>query len=161
MNIEFEWKKEDLKKELYNKRKKFNIVFLIVGILLYLYFIYYPLTSSMFDKKYLLAYGLAYLASLLLLIYVFTKIYVFISLRKNDKNTNKAYGLYRINIDNNSINVSINDLNYNYNLKDVILRKKNNYFVIYTKEDKIGLTFKKSILKEKYNEVLNIIENCN
>lgn len=159
MNIEFEWGKEDLKKELYKKRKKFNIIFFIIGIVLYLYFIYYPLTSSAFDKKYLLAYGLGYVAALLLLILIFTKIYVYISIRKNDKNTGKAYGLYKINIDNNSINVSLNDLNYNYDLKDILLKKKKNYFIIYTKEDKIGLTFKKYILKDNYNKILDIIEN--
>ena len=160
MKFEYEWSKSDLKKELKKKRTKTNIIFLILGILMYLYVIYYPLTSKMFDKKYLLAYGLGYLSCLLLLILIFNKIYVFISLRKNDKNTNKAYGTYTVNVDDNNINVSINDTIITYTYKAItIFKKKKDRFFIRTKEDKIGLVFKKNVIgTNNYNKVLEYIE---
>ena len=40
MKFEYEWSKSDLKKELKKKRTKTNIIFLILGILMYLYVIY-------------------------------------------------------------------------------------------------------------------------
>ena len=160
MKFEYEWSKEDLKKELIKKRKKTNITFFIIGIVLYLFVIYYPITSDMFDKKYLLTYGIGYVSALLFLILFFNKIYVLISLRKNDKDTNKAYGLYMIDLDNKKIKVSINDLVVEYDYKDItVLKKKKDRFFIRTKEDKIGLVFKEKVIGEdNYKKMLEIIE---
>lgn len=159
MKYEYEWNKSDLKKELKKRRTKTNIVFLILGILMYLYFIYYPLTSKMFDKKYLLAYGLGYLSCLLLLILIFTKIYVHISLKKNDKNTNKAYGTYIVEVNDNSISVSINNISVKYDYKDIVVfKKKKDRFFIRTNDDKVGLVFKKNVIgEENYNKTLEYV----
>ena len=160
MNFEYNWEKDDLKKELISKRKKTNVIFLIIGILMYLYFTYYAIISAQFDNKYILAFGIGYVAILGGILLITTKIYVKTSLKKNDKNTSNAYGLYKVKVDDNFIRVSINDTDIEYKYKDIIkFKKKKNYFFICTANDKIGLLFKKKVIgEENYNKTLEYIE---
>lgn len=161
MKIEYNWTKEDLKNELKDKRFKANIKFLIFGILAYLYVTYYPIVLKEFDTKVIVKYGFIYLFVLCLMLWISAKIYVFFSLKKNDKKTNKAYGTYKINLDDNSIKVSINNqvIEYKYNeIKKI--KKKKNYLYINTTNDKIGLIFKKKVIgEEKYLKLVEYIES--
>ena len=160
MKLEYNWTKEDLKKELLRKRKTSNIVFLIIGILLYIYVMYSGIVSNLFDNKIILLYGLIYTCILLLILFITTKIYVLYSIKKNDKKTNKAYGKYKIVLDKNSITVSINNDKISYKYKDIYkFKQKKHSFFIRTKEDKIGLRFNDKILnKEDYDKLLEQIK---
>ena len=160
MSIEYEWNKEDLKKELIKSRKKTNIIFFIIGILMFIYFTYYALISKAYDNKYIIGYGIGYIALLLAILLISTKIYVASRLRKNSKDTSDAYGLYKLIVDDKCVSVSINDLKIKYDYKDIVkIKKKKDKFQIFTKEDKIGLTFKKSVLgEENYNKLLECIQ---
>lgn len=162
MNLKYNWTKEDLKKELTDKRMKTNTIFLILGILLYIYLMYGGIKSGVFDNKIILLYGLIYTCVLAIVLFVSAKIYVYLSLKKNDKDTNKAYGMYEIVLDDNSINVSINNEKVSYNYKDITkLKEKRNSFFIRTKKDKIGLIFKQKVIgKEDYNKLLSYIKQA-
>ncbi len=160
MKFEYNWTKDDLKKELLRRRKTSNIVFLIIGILLYFYVMYSGIVSSLFDNKIILLYGLIYICILCLILFITTKLYVLYSLKKNDKKTNKAYGIYKIVLDKNSITVSINNEKISYKYSDIYKFKQNKHsFFIRTKEDKIGLRFNDKILnKEDYDKLVERIK---
>lgn len=159
MEIEYNWGKKDLKKQLIESRNKTNLKFLIFGMLAFLYFTYYAIKLDEFDNKIILLYGVIYVFILCLVLFASSKIYVLVSLKKNDKRTNKAYGTYKVKLDDEFITVSINDQVIKYNYSEVYKFKiKKNYFFINTKEDKIGLTFKKDVIgKEYYDKMLEYI----
>lgn len=161
MSLEYEWNKEDLKKELIKNRSKANLVFVLLAIFLYIFLMYNGLVSKVFDNKIILLYGLVYLSVICLILFISTKLYVFMSLRKNDKKTNKAYGLYKVVLDDNSLNLSINNTNVSYNYKDITkYKKRKNYLFICTKEDKIGIIFKKKVIgNDKYLELIKYLDN--
>lgn len=160
MKFSYDWTREDLKKELINKRFKVNIIFLLMGIFIYGYLMFIPFTSNAFDKKILIMNSLLYLVCYIIVLIIFTWIYIFLSLRKNDKGTGNAYGTYYVEYNDKNINVKIKDLEIKYNYKDISKFKvKKNRFFICTKEDKIGLLFKKDIIGEdNYNKLLKKIE---
>ena len=61
MNKEYNWGREDLKKELFKKRKKFNIICFIIIVLIYLLYISQAITMKAFDNKWLLVFALIFL----------------------------------------------------------------------------------------------------
>ena len=160
MNFEYEWTREDLKKDLTNRRYRSNIIYLIIAIVLYIYFMWNGITSDVFDTKKILIYGLIYIAVVMAFLFIITKIYVAYSLKKNDKKTNKAYGTYHISLDDDSVSVKINKEVISYKYKDIDkkIKKKNSYF-INTKADRIGLLFKRELLKDNYDELVKTIES--
>lgn len=159
MNLEYKWTKEDLKKELLNKRYKTNIIFLIMGILLYIWLMYDGIKSELFDNIIIFIGGVIFTFILALVLFITTKVYVSLSIKKNDRNTNKAYGLYKLVLDDKKIMVTINNEVIKYEYKDIIkVKKRKHSFFIRTKDDKIGLLFKENMLgKENYNKVLSYI----
>ncbi len=159
MSFEYEWTRKDLKKELISKRYNTNIFFLILGILLYVWYLYDGIKSEAFDNFVILIGGVIYTAVLMLILFLLTRLYVYISLRKNDKRTSKAYGTYHVNLTDEDITVTINDEKVSYKYKDIIkLKKRKHYFFIRTNEDKIGLTFKEKVMgKENYAKIINFI----
>lgn len=159
MNKEYNWGREDLKKELYKKRKKFNIICFIIVVICYLLYISQAIKMKAFDNKWLLVLGLIFITIVLIVLRLSTKLYVFISLKRNDKRTNKAYGKYIISTNEDSISVSINNQNITYKYSDIYkFKKKKDMFFINTSNDKIGLTFKKDMLgSEDYNKLLVLI----
>ena len=161
MKFSYDWTREDLKKELLKKRFNVNIIFLLMGVLIYAYLMYIPFTSNAFDKKVLIINSLLYLLCYVIVLILFTWIYIFLTLRKNDKRTNNAYGTYYVEYDDKHIHVKINEIEINYKYKDIskFKRKKNRFFIC-TKDDKIGLLFKKEIIGEdNYNKLLEKLEN--
>lgn len=160
MKFEYNWTKDDLKKELLERRKITNIIFLIIGILLYIYVMYTGIVSNIFDNKIILLYGLIYTLILSIILFITTKLYVLYSIKKNDRNTNKAYGVYKVVLDENSITVSINNDKISYKYKDITKFKQSKHsFYIRTKEDKIGLRFNDKVLnKEDYDKLLEYMK---
>ena len=160
MKFEYNWTKDDLKKELLERRKITNIIFLIIGILLYIYVMYTGIVSNIFDNKIILLYGLIYTLILSIILFITTKLYVLYSIKKNDRNTNKAYGVYKVVLDENSITVSINNDKISYKYKDITkFKQRKNSFFIRTKEDKIGLRFNDKVLnKEDYDKLLEYMK---
>lgn len=163
MKVEYEWSRDDLRKELVDKRYKTNIILFVLSIVLFICFMYEGIISDAFDNLVIFIGGLVYIFLVALLLYIFTKIYVTINLKRNDKNTNKAYGKYKISADNKKIEVVINKDKFIYNYADINkIKKKKNMFIIRTKEDKIGLTFKKKLLGNNYDDLYNhIISHIN
>jgi hypothetical protein len=96
----------------------------------------------------------------MLVIFVSSKIYVASALKKNDKNTGKAYGTYHVELTDETISVTINDQVISYKYKDIYKKKKNkNSFFINTKEDKIGLLFTKDLLDDNFDKLVNYVES--
>jgi len=160
MKLEYEWSREDLKKKLKKKRKTPNIVLLIFGVALYFYITYYGIIWPEFDTWILLLGFLIYLTVLLIIIRLSTILYVFSRLRRNDRKTDKAYGTYYIELDDETITSKINDFSITYKWKDIsTFKNKKKYFFIATKEDKLGLLFTKEVIEEeKYNKLLEFVE---
>lgn len=160
MKFEYNWTKDDLKKELLRRRKTSNIVFLIIGILLYFYVMYSGIVSSLFDNKIILLYGLIYTLILCVILFITTKLYVYLNIKRNSKKTDNAYGKYIVKLDKNSIEVSINNRKIKYNYKDITkFKQRKHSFFIRTKDDKIGLRFNDKLLnKEDYDKLLEHIK---
>ena len=161
MNKEYNWEREDLKKELLKKRKKFNIICFIIIVGIYLLYISQAIQMKAFDNKWLLVIGLIFLTVVITILHYSTKLYVFINLRRNDKKTNKAYGIYKIDANNEYISVSINEQNITYKYSDINkFKKKKDMFFINTNNDKIGLIFKKDMLgSEDYKKLLELVSS--
>lgn len=161
MKLEYEWTRENLKDKLRNKRKIPNIIFLILGILFFLYVTYYGFVLDEFDSKYLLLGFVLYTSILIILLCIITRLYIFLKLRRNDKKTHKAYGTYYIEVNDDFITSTINDEIISYDWKDITkFKKKKNSFFIATKKDKLGLLFCKSVFEEKdYNKLLEFVNN--
>lgn len=161
MCLEYTWTKENLKRDLISKRYKTNIIFLVMGILLYIWLMYDGIKSDSFDNLVIFIGGIIFTFILALILFVSAKIYVEFSLRKNDRNTNKAYGLYKLVLDDKSVKVKVNNEVIEYAYSDIVkLKKKRHGFFIRTKSDKIGLLFQEKILGyDNYNRVLSYISN--
>ncbi len=165
MKLEYVWTRDDLKKELISKRYNTNLIFLIIGIIAYILFMYNAIVSELFDRLVILIGGLVFACFLMIVLYFTTKIYVMISLRKNDKDTNKAYGTYKVQLSDKSLKVTINDNQIEYNYQDIIkLKRKRHEFFICTQKDKLGLIFKEKVMgKDNYQQVFDIVSskvNC-
>lgn len=159
MSFEYNWDKEDLKKELIRKRFLSNIILFIVGILLYIYFVSEGLKLEYFDNKVIYIYGIIFVVFLIIFLFLSTKLYVFLSLRKNDKDTNCAYGTYKVRADNSKIIVKINNQSIEYNYGNITMfKKRKKYFFLKTKEDKIGLIFKRNVIgSDNYYKLLELL----
>ena len=160
MKFEYNWTKEDLKKELLERRKITNIIFLIIGILLYIYVMYTGIASNIFDNKIILLYGLIYTLILCVILFITTKLYIYLNIKRNSKKTDNAYGKYIVKLDKNSIEVSINNKKIKYKYKDITkFKQRNHSFFIRTEDDKIGLRFNDKLLnKEDYDKLLDYIK---
>ena len=160
MSFEYKWTRDDLKKELMSRQYKNNVFYLVVAIGLYLLIMWSGISSDAFDTKKILLYGLVYVVIIMIFLFVVTKIYVAYSLKKNDKKTNKAYGTYHVFLTDDDITVKINDEVISYKYKDIDKkRKKKNTYFINTREDKLGLLFKRSLLKDDYDKLVDMIES--
>ena len=120
---------------------------------------YDAIASELFDKLVILIGGFIFAFAFSIILWLSTKIYVSISLRKNDKKTDKAYGTYVIEATDKMISVTINEQTIAYNYKDITkFKKKRHTFFIRTADDKIGLLFKEHIIgREKYRQLLDIV----
>lgn len=160
MEFSYEWQREDLKKKLTKKRMKTNIIFFILGILLFFYITYSGFVYKEFDNWVIMLWFIIYFFLLLLTLFLSTKWYVRSKLKHNDKKTKNAYGKYIITVDDNKIESKWNKDKISYNWKDINKFKfTKKYFWIKTAQDKIGLVFDRNILNEDdYNKLSNYVK---
>lgn len=160
MNLEYTWTRDDLKEKLHKMRRIPNAIFLLLGISFYLFYTWTGLTEEVFDAKVILLGFIIYFMGILLLLLLSTKVYVFLNLRRNDKNTANAYGTYYVNVDESGIESEINDEKIAYKWKDISkFKKSRNSFFIATKKDRLGLLFDKNYIdEENYNKLLKFVE---
>lgn len=159
MKIECTWTRKDLQKYLEKKRRKTNLIFLILGICFFFYVTYYPFQDGDTDKRILWLGFALYLLVLLLFLFFVTKIFVFMKLRRNDKKTSKAYGTYHIYLDEEKIESSVDKEKISYRWKDITTHKfKKHAFFLATKKDHIGLWFREEVLKDDYDKLVQYVK---
>ncbi len=159
MNIEYTWTRNDLKEKLHRMRRMPNLIFLILGVIFYLYVTWYGFIDKTFDDKIIILGFIIYFMVLLLFLLLVTKLYVFMNLRRNDKKTSNAYGTYYVSANDEGIQTEINNEKISYKWKEISSFKKNkNGFFIATKKDKLGLLFEKNTIKKDYNKLLKFVE---
>ena len=159
MNLEYEWTRDDLKNVLVKKRRITTIIILIIGVAFYFYLTMFGFLNEFFDSFKLFLGFLAYFAILYLILYLINIFYINLNLKRNDKRTNKAYGKYIIKMNDRQIESDFNDQKISYKWEDISkLKIRKNYFFIRTKNDFIGLTFRKNMLKDDYDKVLKYVK---
>ncbi len=159
MKIECTWTRDDLRKYLWKKRKKTNIIFLVLGACFFFYITYYGYFDRFVDNKVLLLGFVIYFIVLIILLWLMTALYVFLKLKRNDKKTKKAYGTYQIEITSKEISSTFHKQQICYPWKDITTVKMHkNYVFLATKQDKLGLYFRKEILKDQFPKIKNMIQ---
>jgi len=155
MKLECTLTREDLKSYLRKKRRFANVIFLILGIYFFFSFMKYAFQDINTDKSILWLGFTIYFVVLLLLLFAFTKLYIFLKVRKNDKNTKNAYGKYLIEANDKEIISKVGSEKISYHWKEITSFKvRRNYFILKTKKDKIGLCFRRETLKDDYDKLL-------
>ena len=159
MTFEYEWTRDDLKKVLIKKRIPFSIIVILISIIFYGYLIKFGITNEFFDNNKLFLGLLIYLIVVCIVVYLLNLFYVFRNLRRNDKRTNKAYGKYIIRMNDKQIESDFNDQKIVYKWQDISrLKISKIYFFIRTKNDFIGLTFRRNMLKDDYDKALDYVK---
>ena len=159
MTFEYEWTREDLKKVLIKKRIPFTIIVLIISMAFYYYLIRFGLKNEFFDNTKLIVGFIIYFILVWIILYLLNIFYIYRNLKRNDKRTNKAYGKYIIRMNDKQIESDFNNQKIIYkwiDISKVKIRKK--YFFIRTKNDFIGLTFRKDMLKDDYQKILDYVK---
>ena len=93
---------------------------------------------------------------------IFKYISIFINLKINDKVTNKSYGTYNIEINEDEIILNINDNRYITKFNDIKkLKLKKNKLIIIPKNSKVMITISKKQINniELYNQITNLLNN--
>lgn len=139
--IKYTFTKNNFKKYLKKKRRITNLVFLIIGSLLYFYITYYLLFTNPFET---FIYYLLYLVILLVVIVFFNELYCIIYIRKN-KN---ILGNYEVDIKTDKIIVKIDDSNYEYLNKNIKKVKNNKNYILIKFNNHISLLFLKDIIDD-------------
>ena len=159
MTFEYDWTREDLRKVLIKKRIPFSIIVILISIIFYGYLINFGITNEFFDNTKLIIGFLIYLIVVFIIVYLLNLFYVYRNLKRNDKRTNKAYGKYIIRMNDKQIESDFNDQKIVYKWQDISrLKIRKKYFFIRTKNDFIGLTFRKDMLKDNYNKILEYVK---
>jgi len=160
MNIKYTWTRDDLKRKLYKKRVIPNIIFLVLGIVFYLYFTWYGIIDDNFDIKVIILWFVIYFIVLSAFLFILTKLYVFLNLKRNDRKTLNAYGTYYVKVDKKGICSKINDNTVEYKWEDISKFKetKNNFYIA-TKYDRLGLRFDRNYIRdEDFERLLNYVK---
>lgn len=159
MKLDCSWTRDDLKAYLKKKRRIPNIIFMILGTYFFFSWTKYGFLDINTDKKILWLGFVIYFFFMIFLLWVVTKLYVYLKLRRNDKKTSKAYGNYHIEANKKQISSAIGKEKFTYLWKDITSHKiRKNYFLLRTKNDKIGLCFRREILKEDYDKLLSYVK---
>ena len=122
----------------------------------YYYLIRFGLKNEFFDNTKLIVGFIIYFILVWIILYLLNIFYIYRNLKRNDKRTNKAYGKYLIRMNDKQIESDFNNQKIVYkwiDISKVKIRKK--YFFIRTKNDFIGLTFRKDMLKDDYQKILD------
>lgn len=159
MKLDCSWTRDDLKLYLKKKRKIPNIIFLILGTYFFFSWTKYGFSDVNTDKKILwLGFGIFFIFMIFLL-WAVTKLYIYLKLKRNDKKTSNAYGIYHIEANKKKISSSIGNEKFSYPWEEITSCKvRKNYFLLRTKNDKIGLCFRREVLKEDYDKLLSYVK---
>ena len=145
--IEYDFTKKNFKYYLKLRRRLSNIIFILLGTIIYFYITYYliflsPLEVLIFYALYLLIFGI--------IILLFNELYCYINIKKNN-----IYGHYKIDIKNDKIIVNINNNTYEYlntNIKKIIKNKK---YILIRYNNHLSLLFINKLIDN--NNILNNI----
>ena len=149
--IEYEFTQKDFKKYLVHKRFITNLIFLILGSLLYFYYIFYLIFINPFDA---FIYYFIYLIIMLILVVVFNKIYCSINIKKNN-----IFGKYKVDIKKDKIIVNIDNNNHEYLNKDIKKIIIKNKYIQIKYNNHLSLLFIKEIINNKdYNKILDSVK---
>lgn len=159
MKLDCSWTRDDLKKYLKKKRRIPNVVFLILGTYFFFSWTKYGFLDINTDKRILWLGFVIFFFFMIFLLWFVTKLYIFFKLRRNDRKTSKAYGTYHIEADKKKISSKLGEEIFSYQWKEITSCKiRKNYFFLKTKNDKIGLCFRREILKEDYDKLLSYVK---
>lgn len=149
MKFEYNWTRNDLKKDLRKRRLLSNIILFVLAIVIYIYIMYNGIESNLFDNTKIYLGILLFSIVTVVFLAIFNEIYVCFSLLKNDRNTNYAYGKYKVELtDKIRVQIKKDIIEYNYN--DIKKFKHNkNIIFINTNKDKMGLIFKRKVIGDK------------
>lgn len=146
--IKYEFTENDLKKYLIIKRRIPNIIFCILGTLIYFYITFYLLLTDPFE---VIVFYLLFILGFIFLIYLLDKLYYFINIKK--QRNNNLFGSYKVKLDNDKITVCINKQETGYLNKDIKKIKRTKDYTFITYNDGVCLLFLKSVLKEDYHKI--------
>ena len=154
--IKYEFTEQDYKQYLKNKRLNTNIIFLIIGTIIYFYITYYLILSSPLES---FGFFALYLVVLIIVMLLFNGLYYYINTKNNKKN--HIFGKYELNFKSNKIEVRREDnvLNYeNINIKKVVVKK--NFFIIkYSNRISLLLMKKYFESEEEYEKIIKQLKN--
>jgi len=145
MKINYKKIKEDYKKYLLKNRIKNNVVLFIIGLVIYLYFLYNKISLVL------------YIIGLILVIILLNALYVWATFKVNDMMHYNLYGKYILELTPNKFSLTINKnkTDYKYNkIKKII--EKNNYFILKFNKSRDSLIFEKKNFSDK--EYIKVIE---
>ena len=151
--MKYELDKKTLKKYLKYQRSKTNIIFIIIGSLIYFYITYYLILNNPFIT---FIYYLLYLLILIIIILLFNELYTYLYLRRN----NNFIGTHIITLKNDKIIINVNNNTYEYlNSNMNKIKNYNNYLVIKYNNHTSLYFFKNLMNSSDYNKILEIKKN--
>lgn len=137
----------------------------VILILLLGYSVLFFVFGISYIKEFFRLFGMIYFISIIFLFMfsiIFKYISIFINLKINDKVTNKSYGTYNIEINEDEIILNINDNRYITKFNDIKkLKLKKNKLIIIPKNSKVMITISKKQINniELYNQITNLLNN--
>ena len=148
--MKYELNKKDFKKYLKYRRSSTNIIFLIIGSLLYFYITFYLL----FDNPFMVfIYYLLYLFALLVFILLFNELYSLLLIKKN----HNIFCNYEFNINKDKIIVKINNNYYEYLNSNISKIRKNKRYILIKYNNYLVLLFIKKLIGDKFNNLKQLI----
>lgn len=147
--MKYELDKKTLKKYLKYQRSKTNIIFIIIGTLIYFYITYYLILNNPFIT---FIYYLLYLLILIIIILVFNELYSYIYIKKN----NHLFGNYLVTIKSDKIIIKINNNTYEYLNSNIKKIKKYKDYLVIKYNNHIELFFIKELIGKDYDKLDNI-----
>ena len=149
MKINFEYTKEQYKKDLLKGRIINNIILFIIGLAIYLYFSI---------NKISLVFLPLFIIGLIVVIILLNLLYVFAQIKVNEMLNYNIYGKYIIELTPNKFSVTINKIktDYKYNKVKKIIEGKRNFKVKF-KNTREYLTFDKNLIgEEEYIKTIHV-----
>lgn len=148
--MKYELDKKTLKKYLKYQRSKTNIIFIIIGSLIYFYITYYLILNNPFIT---FIYYLLYLLILIIIILLFNELYCLIYLKRN----NNFIGTHIITLKSDKIILNVNNNTYEYLNSNIKKIKKYQNFIVIKYSNHISLFFIKDLIGNNYNELQEMI----
>lgn len=146
MKFDYVMKRNDLKKIIFNNYKSINLVYFVIGFILFIALTYKIATYNFWF--FLLAL-IIYLGVLGLVLYLMDTLFTNLMLKYNDSVTKEAYGTFKVDITKNSIKETVNKQSFEMTKEEIkkIKITKNSIHVF--NGTKIGFLFYKNLFKKE------------